>query len=198
MSVKAPLHPFIPFHSIPREFPRSLSVKRDATLPLPFSLFRHHFPALPLPLPGYRIGYSASPLSVAKAVGKLQSQMTSCASSIGQQVQTLGCKTYLSIAKRVKHYLHSSHTSYRFHQLFSAHATNISRHLWSQAALVALNSVSESWMEDRIEELRAKRNLALELVRSIQDVHCPTPMGAFYIMPDVSELVGLDAIHCLH
>lgn len=46
-------------------------------------------------------------------------------------------------------------------------------------------------MEDRIEELRAKRDLALELVRSIQDVHCPTPMGAFYIMPDVSELVGL-------
>jgi aspartate aminotransferase len=56
----------------------------------------------------------------------------------------------------------------------------------SQAALVALNSVSESWMEERIEELRAKRDLALELVRSIQDVHCPTPMGAFYIMPDVS------------
>ena len=34
---------------------------------------------------GYRVGYSASNLQVAKAIGKLQSQMTSCASSISQQ-----------------------------------------------------------------------------------------------------------------
>lgn len=33
---------------------------------------------------GYRIGYSASPLAIAKACGKLQSQLTSCASSVGQ------------------------------------------------------------------------------------------------------------------
>ena len=34
---------------------------------------------------GYRIGYSAGPTIIAKATGKLQSQMTSCASSIGQK-----------------------------------------------------------------------------------------------------------------
>ena len=34
---------------------------------------------------GYRIGYSASAMDIAKAVGKLQSQMTSCASSVGQE-----------------------------------------------------------------------------------------------------------------
>lgn len=34
---------------------------------------------------GYRVGYCAAPLDIAKACGKLQSQMTSCASSISQQ-----------------------------------------------------------------------------------------------------------------
>ena len=34
---------------------------------------------------GYRIGYSAGPTVIAKATGKLQSQMTSCASSVGQK-----------------------------------------------------------------------------------------------------------------
>ena len=33
---------------------------------------------------GLRVGYAAAPLHVAKACGKLQSQLTSCASSIGQ------------------------------------------------------------------------------------------------------------------
>jgi aspartate/methionine/tyrosine aminotransferase len=34
---------------------------------------------------GYRVGYSAAPIHIAKAIGKLQSQLTSCASSIGQE-----------------------------------------------------------------------------------------------------------------
>lgn len=33
---------------------------------------------------GFRVGYSASSLPVAKAIGKLQSQITSCASSVAQ------------------------------------------------------------------------------------------------------------------
>jgi aspartate aminotransferase len=40
-------------------------------------------------------------------------------------------------------------------------------------------------MEERIVELKEKRDLALQLVRSIPGVQCPTPMGAFYIMPKV-------------
>jgi aspartate aminotransferase len=44
-------------------------------------------------------------------------------------------------------------------------------------------------MEERIVELKEKRDLALEIVRSIPGVRCPTPMGAFYIMPEVS-IVG--------
>ena len=38
---------------------------------------------------GYRVGYAAAPLYIAKACGKLQSQMTSCASSIGQHAATV-------------------------------------------------------------------------------------------------------------
>lgn len=41
-------------------------------------------------------------------------------------------------------------------------------------------------MEERIVELKEKRDLALQIIRSIPGVECPTPMGAFYIMPDVS------------
>lgn len=64
----------------------------------------------------------------------------------------------------------------------------------TQAALVALNTVPESWMEERIVELKEKRDLALEIVRSIPGVRCPTPMGAFYIMPDVSYVVWCGAV----
>ncbi len=41
---------------------------------------------------GFRIGYSASPLRLAKAISKLQSQITSCASSISQRA-TLAAMT---------------------------------------------------------------------------------------------------------
>ena len=51
--------------------------------------------------------------------------------------------------------------------------------------MVALNDVSEDWMTERIEELRAKRDLALQLIRAIPGVLCPTPEGAFYLMPEV-------------
>ena len=45
---------------------------------------------------GYRVGYAAAPVFIAKAMSKLQSQMTSCASSVGQyaahQALTNVCK----------------------------------------------------------------------------------------------------------
>ena len=92
---------------------------------------------------GYRIGYSASALDIAKAVGKLQSQMTSCASSVGQE-----------------------------------------------AARVALTEVGEGWIVDRVKELKAKRDLAYQLLLSIPHLTCPKPDGAFYLLPDVSHYYG--------
>ena len=52
-------------------------------------------------------------------------------------------------------------------------------------------------MEERIVELKEKRDLALEIVRSIPGVRCPTPMGAFYIMPDVSCVKCCVVVWCV-
>lgn len=89
---------------------------------------------------GYRIGYSASPVDIAKAIGKLQSQLTSCASSIGQE-----------------------------------------------AARVALTTVDDKWMSERVHELQKKRDLAYNLLKEIPHVTCPKPNGAFYLLPDISH-----------
>ena len=39
-------------------------------------------------------------------------------------------------------------------------------------------------------ELREKRDLALGLLRAIPALTCPTPQGAFYLLPDVSAYFG--------
>ena len=41
---------------------------------------------------GYRLGYTIAPLAVAKEINKVQSQLTSCASSIAQQAALAGLK----------------------------------------------------------------------------------------------------------
>ena len=87
---------------------------------------------------GYRIGYAAAPIHVAKAMSKLQSQFTSCASSV------------------------------------------------SQAASIAALTVPDTWIEERVEELQNKRDLAFNLLQEIDDITCVKPLGAFYLLPDVS------------
>jgi len=42
---------------------------------------------------GYRLGYLAAPTEITKAAGKLQGQITSCASSIGQYAALVGLRT---------------------------------------------------------------------------------------------------------
>lgn len=89
---------------------------------------------------GYRLGYCAAPGEIIKACSKIQSQMTSSASSISQH-----------------------------------------------AALVALSSVADSWMKDRVHELKDKRDLAYSLLAKIPNISCPLPSGAFYLLPEVSH-----------
>ena len=55
-----------------------------------------------------------------------------------------------------------------------------------QAALEALRSVPSSWIEERLTELKSKRDLAYSLLMDIPNVKCPKPDGAFYLLPDVS------------
>ena len=89
---------------------------------------------------GYRLGYCAAPIDIIKACGKIQSQMTSSASSVSQF-----------------------------------------------AGNVALTEVDESWMEERVKELKEKRDLAFSLVSKIPHLSCPLPVGAFYLLPNVSH-----------
>eukprot|EP00927_Polykrikos_kofoidii_P004468 TRINITY_DN11760_c0_g2_i1.p1 TRINITY_DN11760_c0_g2~~TRINITY_DN11760_c0_g2_i1.p1 ORF type:complete len:445 (+),score=60.08 TRINITY_DN11760_c0_g2_i1:66-1337(+) len=93
---------------------------------------------------GYRLGYIAAPLPIIKAAAKLQSQITSCASSVSQH-----------------------------------------------AALAAMRSAStESYIDGKVLELQAKRDLSLELLLAIPEVKCPKPGGAFYLFPDISAYFG--------
>ena len=92
---------------------------------------------------GYRLGYSASGTQIAKANSKIQSQMTSCASSVSQF-----------------------------------------------AANVALRDVPESWMAEKVVELKKKRDFAYAILNKIPNITCPKPDGAFYLLPDISRYFG--------
>jgi len=63
-----------------------------------------------------------------------------------------------------------------------------------QAALAALTEVPSLWLEERLQELEAKRNLAYRLLADIPHVRCPRPNGAFYLLPDVSHYYGLSTV----
>lgn len=91
---------------------------------------------------GYRLGYLAAPKPVVQAVSKLQSQITSCATSISQH-----------------------------------------------AGVAALKSPM-SYIDEKVVELKQKRDLGLGLLAKIPEVTCPTPGGAFYLFPDISAYFG--------
>jgi aspartate/methionine/tyrosine aminotransferase len=70
----------------------------------------------------------------------------------------------------------------------SSCASSISQH----AGIAALRTHDEL-MGKHVAELRAKRDLGLELLRAIPGVTVPTPEGAFYLLPDVSAYFGRTA-----
>lgn len=91
---------------------------------------------------GWRIGYLAAPTAIAKAVTKLQGQMTSGASSIAQK-----------------------------------------------AAEAAYNGPQEC-VADMCRAFRRRRDLVYALAKEIHGWKTFMPMGAFYLFPDVSALIG--------
>lgn len=91
---------------------------------------------------GWRIGYLAAPTAIAKAVTKLQGQMTSGASSIAQK-----------------------------------------------AAEAAYNGPQEC-VTDMCRAFRRRRDLVYALAKEIPGWKTFMPMGAFYLFPDVSALIG--------
>jgi len=123
--------PHVSFASLPGMFDRTITIN---------GFSKSHS------MTGYRIGYSCAPLRISKAISKLQSQITSCASSISQ---------------------HAAHF-----------------------ALTSMPLTNPDWMADRVDELQLKRDLAYTLLHRIPGVSCPKPMGAFYLLPDVSCYYG--------
>jgi aspartate/methionine/tyrosine aminotransferase len=113
---------------------------------------------------GYRLGYLAAPLPIIKGCTKLQSQITSCASSIAQQAGKFSV---------------SSHGLCHLLDGTVLHA----------AGIVALGLPDEA-LAPSVAGMRRKRDLVMRALGEIPGVRCQTPQGAFYVLPDVSAYYG--------
>src|SRR6185503_4724339 len=75
-------------------------------------------------------------------------------------------------------------------------ATNLQSHLSSNVCNVAQRAALEavSGPLDAVAEMRAafdrRRRTIVELLSAIPGIQCPTPRGAFYAHPAVTELIG--------
>lgn len=110
---------------------------------------------------GYRLGYLAGPLPVIKGCTTLQSQITSCASSIAQRAGI--CEVF---------YLYCC-LSVLLCYIYST-------------GIVALNLPDEV-MAPSVAIMRKKRDQVMKALLAIPHVACSTPQGAFYVLPDVSH-----------
>ncbi len=60
----------------------------------------------------------------------------------------------------------------------------------AQAAATAALNGDQSFLLQRNEAFRGRRDLVVSMLNQIDGMHCPTPEGAFYVYPDVSGLMG--------
>ncbi|WP_221794758.1 pyridoxal phosphate-dependent aminotransferase [Aquisediminimonas sediminicola] len=60
----------------------------------------------------------------------------------------------------------------------------------AQAAATAALNGDQSFLRERNEAFRGRRDLVVRMLNEIEGVVCPTPEGAFYVYPDVSGLMG--------
>jgi len=60
----------------------------------------------------------------------------------------------------------------------------------AQAAATAALNGDQSFLRERNEAFRGRRDLVVRMLNEIEGVICPTPEGAFYVYPDVSGLMG--------
>ena len=91
---------------------------------------------------GWRIGYSAGPDYIIKAMAKIQGQATSCANSIGQV-----------------------------------------------AGIEALSG-SQECVEQMKNAFKRRRDLIVQLLNELPNVHCAIPGGAFYVFPNFEKYLG--------
>ena len=57
------------------------------------------------------------------------------------------------------------------------------------AALTALNGPKD-FIKENNEKFFRRRNLVVEKLNQIEGITCPVPEGAFYVYPDISDLIG--------
>jgi aspartate aminotransferase len=70
------------------------------------------------------------------------------------------------------------------------HVTSNPSNLAQYGALAALDVVNEPFLKNVHEVLHTRRECALKLVQQIPHVRCTIPQGAFYLFPDVGQLLG--------
>ncbi len=70
-----------------------------------------------------------------------------------------------------------------------SHATSNVANVAQHAALAALNGPQDSVTQMR-EAFDRRRRLMFEMVSALDGVRCLEPLGAFYVFPDISDLLG--------
>jgi aspartate aminotransferase len=70
------------------------------------------------------------------------------------------------------------------------HVTSNPCNLAQYGALAALDPVNAPFLNNVQQVLQARRECALRLIKQIPQVHCVVPEGAFYLFPDVSQVLG--------
>lgn len=72
---------------------------------------------------------------------------------------------------------------------FQSHASSAPNSIAQMAAAEALNGPQEG-IEEMRKQFEARRDYFIERAKSIPEVSCIYPQGAFYVMMDISKLVG--------
>lgn len=62
-----------------------------------------------------------------------------------------------------------------------------------RAGLAALQGTPDAWVDDAVAAMRLKRDYVVGALGRMPGVKCATPMGAFYVLPDVSAYFGKTA-----
>jgi aspartate/methionine/tyrosine aminotransferase len=162
---------------------------------------------------GYRLGYLAGPKALVKAATRLQGQITSCALPRPPPPRPPPPRpppprpppprpppprpppprpppptpsAALPSLRPSATALHSP----SLHPLRCRCASSIAQHAGIAALEAWPNAAPGSQLHAHVAELREKRDLALGLLRDIPALSCPTPQGAFYLLPDVSAYFG--------
>ena len=72
---------------------------------------------------------------------------------------------------------------------FQSHTTSNANSIAQHAAAVALTN-GERFMHESLMEFTARRNLMYDMLSAIDGLKCSLPSGAFYMMLDISSLIG--------